>query len=198
MIQLHCTKKLLPKLPLDAGGRLQSKRSPLGVVDRAANDEPPSALTGWHANLVLLQRRQCVLFVHDATRFPVLVTGVVKADFAELDYWFQDGLMNTLLKCGATESQLDAAHKAITRLVCDTECNRSVQGTMNQFTQSIEHLLWYDNARIEDISAYRTGAWLADSPCSFKPEGRKKTRNDYLFPKKEMLALLDGLAVRPN
>ena len=68
MIQLHCTQKLFAKLPLDAGGRLQSRRSP--VV--AANDEPPIALSGWHANLVLLQRRQCALFVHDATRFPVL------------------------------------------------------------------------------------------------------------------------------
>jgi hypothetical protein len=100
MIRLHCTKKLLAKLPLGEDGRLKSRRDwPLRAD---ADDESP--LRGWHANLILLQRRQCVLFVHDATRFPVFVPALKKDHFADLDWFFQDSFMNTLLKLGANHA----------------------------------------------------------------------------------------------
>lgn len=50
MIRLHCTQKLLAKLPLDANGRLPAKRLPM----EAANDTAESSLSGWHANLITL------------------------------------------------------------------------------------------------------------------------------------------------
>lgn len=186
MIQLHCTQKLLAKLPLDATGRLKHKRP----LPQAANDEAESPLSGWHANLLTIQRRNCVLFIHNSTRFPVLATCLTKPDFAELDWWFQDGLMNTLLKCGATEAQMETAAGALAPLVCDAECDRSVQGTLNQMKQDLEHLLWYDNHPITDLAPYRTGAWLADRPCTVKGS------RDAVWPAKAMLALLDGLAAR--
>jgi len=164
MIRLHCTKKLLAKLPLREDGRLRNQKP----SHYAANDGAESRLSGWHANLILLQRRQCVLFVHDATRFPVFVPALKKADFAELDYWFADGFMNTLLKTGADDALMQRAHAALGRLVCDTNCNRSVQGTMNQMAQDLEHKLWYEDASVMDLSPYRTGAWLADRPCNVK------------------------------
>lgn len=52
----------------------------------------------------------------------------------------------------------------------------------------IEQMLWYDNASLKDISAYRTGAWLADRPCTVK--GVK----DCIWPPKAMFALLDEFA----
>lgn len=184
MIQLHCTQKLFAKLPLDAGGRLRFKH----MQALAANDEPESTLSDWHANLIVLQRRNCVLFVHDSTRFPVLIKGLLKADFAELDWHFCDAFMNTLLKCGANDLQMQSAHQAIMPLACDTQCDRSVQGTLNRMKGDIEHLLWYDNIVIDDLSVYRTGAWLADRPTNMK--GTKGC----IFPVKAMLALLDQLA----
>lgn len=181
MIHLHCTHKLFDKLPVDANGRLPNTRArPL-----AANDAGDSPLGGWHANLFTLQRRNCVLFVHNATRFPVLLNCLTKPDFAELDYLFQDGLMNALLKGGANQAQLDTAASALTPLQCDTACNRSVQGTLNYMKQDLEHMLWYDGASITDLSPYRASLWLADRPCNVK--GSK----DYVWPLKAMLALLN-------
>ncbi|MES9850334.1 MAG: hypothetical protein ABW170_00695 [Candidatus Thiodiazotropha sp. L084R] len=197
MIRLHCTKKLLAKLPLreddahdrmDAGGRatqgaltkgkasvaegrlpgvtrlLKSKRSSLYAV----NDAPETPLSGWHANLLLLQRRQCVLFVHDTTRFPVFVPALKKADFAELDYWFADGFMNTLLKTGADDALMGRAQAALGPLACDNDCNRSVQGSMNRMAQDLEHKLWVKNGSVMDLAPYRTSVWLAERPCSVK------------------------------
>lgn len=187
MIQLHCTQKLIAKLPLTEEGRLHSKRPSPQPANDTNYEGTLNPLSGWHANLIVLQRRNCVLFVHDATRFPVLIKGLLKADFAELDWFFIDGFMNTLLKVGANDAQMQAAHNALAPLVCDSTCDRSVQGTLNRMKGDIEHLLWYDNIAVDDLSTYRTGAWLADRPTNIK--GIK----DCIFPDRAMLALLDNV-----
>lgn len=186
MIQLHCTRKLFAKLPVNALGLLPNTRA----RPSAANDPGDSPLSGWHANLITLQRRNCVLFVHETTRFPLLISCLTKPDFAELDHLFQDGLMNTLLKCGATPSQLDAAAHALAPLQCDTLRNVSAQGTLNRMKQDMEHQLWYDRLAMTDLDPSHASVWLADHPTGIK--GRK----DYLWPRKEMLVLLDQTAAR--
>jgi len=179
MIHLHCTKKLLAKLPLYDDGRLRSHQSrPLVAIGDKANP-----LSGWHANLITLQRRQCVLFVHDATRFPVFVPALKKPDFAELDWHFQDGLMNTLLKAGADDKLMKAAEKHLAPLMCDNATDRSVQGTMNRMAQDIGHILDFEEGSVMDLSPYRTGVWLAERPSSIKGK-------DYIWPAREMLELL--------
>ncbi|MAM85778.1 MAG: hypothetical protein CME36_00515 [unclassified Hahellaceae] len=187
MIHLHCTQKLFAKLPVNDIGRLPNTRARPG----AANDPGESPLSGWHANLITLQRRNCVLFVHEKTRFPVVITCLTKPDSAEFDYFFQDGLMNTLLKGGANQAQLDAAARALAPLQCDALRDRSVQGTLNQMKQDVEHLLWHDQLSIADLGPYSTGVWLANRPCGIK--GGK----DYIWPLKAMLALLDQKRFSP-
>ena len=182
MIHLHCTKKLLAKLPLFEDGRLRSHKTRLSVV----RDPATNPLSDWHANLILLQRRQCVLFVHDVTRFPVFVPVLKKADFAALDWHFQDCFMNTLLKVGVEDRHMKAAEKLLSPLVCDNDCNRSVQGTLNQMGQDLGHMLDYDQSSVMDLSSYRTGAWLADRPCNVK------SVRDCIWPARAMLELLVG------
>jgi hypothetical protein len=154
-------------------------------ASRLGNDNP---LSGWHANLLILQRRNCILLVHDATRFPLFIKGLVKADFAHFDRLFADALMNTLLKLDASETQLDTAAALLAPCRFDSDCNRSVQGTMNRMAGDLEHMLWIEEARLEDICSYATGAWLADRPCTVK--GQK----DWIRPDRAMLALLNRVA----
>lgn len=183
MIKLHVTKKLLTKLPFDKSGYL-----PKGQEQNYAGAiRTTSPLSGWHANLLTLQRRNCILLVHDNTRFPLFIPCLTKPDFANLNWWFIDALMNTLIKVGANDKQLDAVHHYLAPLQIDTECNRSVQGTMSQMAGDLEHMLWFDEADILDLSGPRTGLWLSDRPCNVK--GRK----DCLWPQKAMLALLSEL-----
>ena len=75
-------------------------------------------LGNWHANVVTVQWRKWVLFVHDATRFPVMVKGLLKADFAALADHFEDSLMNTLLRCGAEERHMNAAVTCLSTRCC--------------------------------------------------------------------------------
>ena len=192
MISVHATKKLLAKLPLDDAGLVKTKQ-PLPYGQESENRNNP--LSGWHANLVTLQRRNCVLMVHDETRFPVMIKSLLKKDFANFDWYFQDAFMNTLLKVNANDEQMDAAQSLLAPCQFDTDCNRSAQGTLNRMKSDIEHLLWYDNIEVENLSAYRTGAWLAESPWNVK--GRK----DCVWPIKAMFELLsagDDVDLNPN
>ncbi|WP_019530793.1 DUF6933 domain-containing protein [Dasania marina] len=182
MITIHSTKKLYAKLPLDEQGLLVNKTAP----QHGSLCVDPNPLSGWHANLITLQRRNCVLLVHDATRFPLFIKGLLKDDFANFNWLFEDAVMNTLLKLGANQQQLDAAAALLAPCQFDTSCNRSVQGTMNQMAGDIEHMLRFDNVTVEAVSAYKTAVWLADRPCNVK--GRKEC----VWPQQAMLALLSG------
>lgn len=189
MIQLHATRKLFERLPLDENGQL-----PLTARSDWLQDRPPldiNPLSGWHGNLVTIQRRNCLLLVHDQSRFPLVLTALTKPDFVELNDRFEDALMNTLLKCGADDALMDAAHRYLRPLQVDSRCNRSVQGTLNQMKQDVEHIVCYDNLNVADMLGYSLGAMLADRPCGVKGRG-------YVWPQREMFALLAALPGAPR
>jgi len=181
VIRLHCTKKLTAKLPLLENGRLPNKRP---SHHKANDDGRESPLSGWHANLLMLQRRQCVLLVHDSTRFPVFLPALKKADFAALDDRFADAFIKTLFQTDADHPLLQRAHAALAPLVIDNACNRSVQGTMNQMAQELAYSLEYEGAQVADVAGYRIGAWLAKRPSTVK--GVK----DCIWPVQSMRELL--------
>jgi len=183
MIKVHATKKLFAKLPLDDNGRLKTTRE-----NREASYSGASPLGDWHANLLTLQKHNCILFIHDATRFPVFIKELLKPDFAQLSWHFEDVFMNTLLKAGANEKQMSAAANALGELEFDSVCDRSVQSTLTQRAKDIEHMLIYENMPLENASAYRTGVWLSETLT--KAKGMK----DYIRPNEQMFALLDELS----
>ncbi len=184
MIQLHATRKLFERLPLDEQGRLAASPRSAWLFEALVLEGNP--LSGWHGSLVNYQRRNCVLLVHDVTRFPLFLPTMNKPDFAELNDRFVDTLMNTLLKCGADQDQLDTAQHYLRPLQVDTHCNRSAQATLNRMEQDLEHALRYDNINIAEITGYRQGAWMAQTPRTVKGQG-------VLWPQKAMLELLSRL-----
>lgn len=173
----HCTKKLYTKLPVNTTINAAMPTS-IGLQAKWLN---------WHANLITIQRRQCVIAVHDATRYAVLIPCLTKPDFAKLQWHFEDVFINSLLKSGLPHELVETATQHLAALQFDTECNRSVQGTMNQIAQDIDYGLDYTNTAVSDISPYRYSAELSHRPCTVK--GLK----DYLWPDKAMAELLSNL-----
>lgn len=188
MITIHATKKLLAKLPVGEHGYLPTAPDRAYLDQNELRGPSPSLLGSWHANLLTLQRRNCILLVHDETRFPLFIPALKKPDFANLDWWFEDTLMNALLKCGASHEQIQTATQHTQRLQIDTVCDRSVQGTMSRMAMEVEHHLYYKEVNVADITGYRMSAWLADRPCTVK--GRKGCT----WPIKDFLALIDRVS----
>jgi hypothetical protein len=167
-------------LPLTGDGRLQN-RKPLSSAD----DVTESPLSGWHANLIKLQRRHCLLFVHDTTRFPVFIPALTKPYLAELDRHFVDSFMNALVNAGVDDDLTNKAHRALGAFVCDCSCDRSVQGTLNQMAQELGYVLHYRGCAVADMVADGSAdRQLAESPRMVK--GRK----DPLWPIEAMMELL--------
>lgn len=161
MIRIHITQKLAAKLPLDSEGYLPCKD------DYPASDEllnvRESVLSGWHAHLLTLQRRNCVLFVHDETRFAVFLPMLTKPDFAMLDRHFHDVLMNALLMNSADDELMMAASDNLQSLCFDRYTDRSVNSTMTQMKAELETKLAYDDVDVEGLLPYSTSLSLSES-----------------------------------
>ena len=109
---IHCTQKLLAEIP-----------------DRLIAPSVPGE--SWHANLLRIDRRKCVLFTHDATLYSVFVPGLKKPDFEQLDEVFGQRLFKALLWDEFPQTQIEWMLEACRVIRFTRSSNRSVLGSMN-------------------------------------------------------------------
>lgn len=169
---IHCTKKLSLKLK-------NVSKTPLLET---------SKIGSWHANLYLIDRRQCLMFCHDKTRFVLFMSGLKKNDFAALDFWFKDLYANTLLKMGYEPELIERALSEVDELQFDTCCDRSVQGTMRVTKQDLDVMAWRAS-NVMDLPIYSTSAHLNGRPVTIK--GLKS--GECLWPDREMRAWIEAI-----
>ncbi|NWF35864.1 hypothetical protein F3F93_03770 [Mariprofundus sp. KV] len=67
---IHCTKRLAARLP-EVSPEPLAETNPLG---------------SWHANLYTIDRRNCILFCHDQTRFVLFMAGVEEGAFRQAGF----------------------------------------------------------------------------------------------------------------
>ncbi len=175
----HCTKKLMAKLPDSLPKDVENTAS-IGLLERWQH---------WHANVITIQRKQCVILVHDSTRYALFIPGMNKKQLADFDLHFQDVFINSLMKAGVALNLIDKATRYLMtdNLQLDTICNRSVQGTMRLMADEVDWHLKYNSIKIDNLAIYSTSAWLSDRPCNIK--GQK----DCMWPIKAMTELLTQL-----
>lgn len=170
---VHCTQKLAAKLVKVSHERLEDN-NPLG---------------DWHANLYIIDRRQCVMFCHDKTRFVLFMPGLKKNDFANLDFWFKDLFANTMLKLDYEPELIEKALPHLDDLRFDAVCDRSVQGSMRTAKlQDLDGILM-NIPDVMDLPMYSVSARLNERPVTTK--GMKTS--ECLWPMKAMRELIIGL-----
>lgn len=167
---LHCTKKLATKLP-NVQTQVLTETSPVG---------------SWHANLYHFDRRQCVLFTHDVTRYTVFIPGLVKSHFNNFDECFKGIFLASLSMIGVPDNQLARAELAMGRMVFDTCTDRSVLGSMNNLKHMVQARVNHV-ANVMELDALKVTNWLTDTPMS------SKIRPDYGWPQNDMKALIATL-----
>ncbi len=141
---IQCTEKLRKEMGL--------KNSELVAVQVG---EP--VLSAWHANLVFIDRRKCVVFVNDKTRFNFIVTDVNRAYIRDLKKMFFDNIYPVLAQEGFTERQRE-------KIFCETEgiyytktSSKSVLGTMNELVFHYE----YSILEAGGVHSYRVPAIIS-------------------------------------
>ena len=146
---LHCSQKLAAKLPNVSSEPLE-ETSPLG---------------SWHGHLVRFGRRQCVMFMHDDTRYALFLPGLRKEHFAVLGArWFRDLYTATLAVLGCPDRQIRKVELALGPVRYDTATDRSVQGSMRVAKQDLE--AWVDDVpNVMVLDPLAAAAWLNDRPA---------------------------------
>jgi hypothetical protein len=167
---IHCTKKLAARLP-SVSPEPRVEDSPLG---------------SWHANFYTIDRRNCLMFCHDKTRFTLFMAGLKKPDFGRLEHWFLDFFANTLLNLAYEHELIMKATSLVGRLHFDTHCDRSVLATLNiARLYDLEGCLW-QVPDVMDLLPYTTSARLCGRPVHLK--GMRAS--ECLFPDRAMKQFL--------
>jgi hypothetical protein len=164
---IHCTQKLATKLPEVSAAPL-AETSPLG---------------SWHAHLYTYDRRQCVMFCHDESRYVLFLPGLVKADFAKLGQLHRELFLATLVVQNVPEVLLIRVALALGPVRFDRNTDRSVLGSLR--TADIDLSWLIHDVHVLDCDPLAVALKLNDRPTSVKGK--------WLHPAKEMLARVSSL-----
>lgn len=147
---IHCSKKLAARL------------TDVSVVPL----EETSPLGSWHAHLFTLDRRQCAMFCHDATRYVLFLPGLRKEHFAELGgKWFRPLYLATLAMFGCPDTQIKKVELALGPMRFDTVTDRSVQGSLRVAKQDLEAWL-YRVPNVMDLDPLAMSCHLNERPAT--------------------------------
>lgn len=115
---IHCTQKLLKEMGL--------KKSDLPT------DSSPGAVLGpWHANLLYIDRRKCILLANDKTLFNFIVPDLKKEHIRQLDALFPQWLQCILAEEGFDEAIRDKIMVEYRDIGFASTHSRVVLGSMN-------------------------------------------------------------------
>ena len=164
----HCTKALATKLP---------SVSPAPLTDT-------NLLGSWHAHLHTIDRRQCVMFCHDTTRFILFEAGLKKEQFHNLGQLHKELYLAALIVMGVPDATLKRVELAMGSARFDTATDRSVLGTLNQSRFEFDVFL-DDYHNVLDVNPLATVKWFNHRPIT--------ARGTWLWADEEMLALVSSL-----
>lgn len=91
-----------------------------------------TGLGPWHANLIYIERRKCVLFVNDATLFNFLAPDIPRSLIRDLGRLFRNNLRCVLGEEDFSEAQAEKILEEYHDIAYSRSKSRSVLGSMNE------------------------------------------------------------------
>ncbi len=101
--------------------------------------QQPSELSDWHANLLRIDRRKCVLYTHDTTLFSFFVLELKKPDFENFREIFRQNLFKSLMAENLHQKHIELFLDDIQKIEISKTNNRSVLGSMNDLTFQLKY-----------------------------------------------------------
>jgi len=125
MTIIRCTQKLLKELKV-----------------KPVETEPSLGLIGgWHANLLNIDRRKCVLITNDTTLYSVFMPGLRQPQFEMFPEIFGQELFRNLRCDNFTQQEIEIVLEELREIRIGKSNNRSVLGSMNDMTFRIKYLI---------------------------------------------------------
>jgi hypothetical protein len=110
----------------------------MDTIGEDSLQKPSSILGNWHANLLCIERRNCVLFTNDQTLYSIFLPKLVKKDFQNLAAIFIKNLALNLENeaCDQHVEGIITEYKG--NIAFTKASNRSVLGSMNDIAQKLK------------------------------------------------------------
>lgn len=124
---IRCTQKLLKDLPFP--------------IVEIQNGQENSLLGDWHANLLIIERRKCVVFMNDKTFYSLFIPGLTKADFKRLPEIFLDKLLDNLDYCALSEYREKIISEYDGKIRFGKTNNKSVLGCLSDIKYAIHNAI---------------------------------------------------------
>ena len=128
MAIIRCTQKLLSELKAKPSESIQE----------------PSELSSWHANLLRIDRRKCVLFTHDTTLYSFFVPRLKKPDFGNIREVFRQKFFKALIAEDIPQKHIEIFLKANREIRISKTNNRSVLGSMTDLSFQLKYKIAYE------------------------------------------------------
>jgi len=125
---IRCTKKLQKEMGL--------KKSDL------SGSEPKLSFLGpWHANLIYIDRRKCILLVNDKTLFNFIIPDVSRAQIQKLDKLFKGYFECVLSEEGFGTADKERIMTEYQEIEYSNTNSKSVLGSMNDLAFNYKYLI---------------------------------------------------------
>ena len=174
---LHCTQKLAARIP-----------STTDLSDPAAElDGRAGSLSSWHAHLLTLDHRHCVLFCHYATRYVLFLPGLRAPQLAELGRWHRDLFLAVLHAQGLTHHHIHIARVGLMLgpLQMDRNTDRSVLSSMCRVAEDLRFGILRETANVMELDPITTSLRLNNRPCT--------VHKTWIWPDKAMREIVKAL-----
>jgi hypothetical protein len=172
---LHCTQKLAARIP-------STTDLPDPVV---AHEGRAGLLSSWHAHLLTLDRRQCVLFCHDTTRYVLFLPGLRAPQLAELGRWHRDLFLAVLQAQGLAHHHIAGVGLTLGPLCVDPQTDRSVLGSLRVAGQDLKLGALDRATNVMELDPIATSRWLNERPC--------RIYNRLVWPEQAMQEIVEQL-----
>jgi hypothetical protein len=123
MAIIRCTQKLLSELK----------------IKPSDSDQSSNGFESWHANLLRIDRRRCVLLAHDRTLYTFLIPGMTKPHFQNFDDVFRQNLFKSLMEENLPQKHIEIFIDNIREIEISKTNNLSVLGSMNDLTFQLKY-----------------------------------------------------------
>jgi hypothetical protein len=144
-----------------------------------------SPLGSWHGHLFTVDRRQCVMFCHDASRYVLFLPGVRKEHLVVLgEQWFRPLYLATLAVLGCPESQIKKVELAVGPVRYDTATDRSVQGSLRVAREDLQAFV-VRVPNVLDLDPVAVSSELSHRPATI--------RGKWIWPDRAMLEVVGRL-----
>ncbi|MFC1965576.1 DUF6933 domain-containing protein [Chloroflexota bacterium] len=122
---IRCTAKLLAEL----------KTKPTNGLSQS------SAWCDWHANLLWVDRKKCVLFTNNPTLYSFFLPSIKKSILKNFEEVFRLSLFKSLIAEGFAEPQVEYVLRQHQHIVIAKTNSRSILGSMNDLAFQIKSMI---------------------------------------------------------